>query len=156
MSGMFWAQLHWGSWKPTCMHWEVYKGSSARLLGKPRVRFSRSELVWRGAQCTEKSVSQFYCLLNDLHLNIFKMYSLYSQVHSHYCATNTTTQIHNSFHLQNWNSVPIEWQLPIPLPQLLAFYFPSPCVWFSRYFQNMHLFQLWYIPWINHLYKRFV
>ena len=73
MSGMFWAQLHWGSWKPTCMHWEVYKGSSTRLLGKPRVRFSRSELVWRGAQCTEKSVSQFYCLLNDLHLKIFKM-----------------------------------------------------------------------------------
>ena len=55
------------------MHWEVYKGSSTRLLGKPRVRFSRSELVWRGAQCTEKSVSQFYCLLNDLHLKIFKM-----------------------------------------------------------------------------------
>ena len=55
------------------MHWEVYKGSSARLPGRPRVRFSRSELVWRGAQCTEKSVSHFYCLLNDQRFKIFKV-----------------------------------------------------------------------------------
>lgn len=53
----------WGPQKHTCIY-KLTERTPPGFPGRVKVRFLRTALVWWGAQNTEKSVSQFYCLLN--------------------------------------------------------------------------------------------
>lgn len=48
----------------THTHLEAPEGAQQSFPGETEGQVFKSALVWRGAESTEKSVSQVYCLLN--------------------------------------------------------------------------------------------